>query len=100
MAEFKCPKCGGWAFGTRVTTNEDGSLNTDIVECHSWQDGTCSSNPFFLDEPGYREEQKRTRGFKQCKWSGPREEAICGEEEFMEMMNRRDDLREQLEAGE
>jgi hypothetical protein len=94
MAEFKCPKCGGWAFGTLHW------IPGEPVECHSWQDGTCSSNPFFLDEPGYREEQKRTRGFKRCKWSGPREEAICGEEEFMEMMNRRDDLREQLEAGE
>lgn len=100
MPEFKCPRCGGWAFGTDFSQkcyDSDIEIVEKGVRCNSWQDGTAASNPFRIGEAGHSAEEKRTRGFKLCKWSGLRSEAICSDEEFTEMMTRRAELRARME---
>lgn len=89
---FKCPKCGGWAFGSC------GWLPGDIVQCNSWQDGTAGSNEFCCDEPGHLASMKRTRGFKLCRWRGPRQDAFTGDDAWAEETYRkRMELRERLQ---
>jgi len=88
---FKCPSCGGWAFGTSCR-------DTNIMVCHSYTDGTCTSNPFHYGEPGWSAETARTMDLDPCGWRGPREKATCTDEEFEAMMQRRAELRASLEA--
>lgn len=82
MSGFKCPKCGGWAFGSRVNAEalSRGEVVIDSRECHSdengipeslrygrWNDdGTEYTGPF--PRPG----TSKVR----CGWRGSSEE--CG----------------------
>lgn len=72
---FKCPKCGGKYFGTRVRENADGSFNTDTVECHNMTDGGVEESYLMYDHR--RRMALPARRVKYCKWYGHRREAFA-----------------------
>lgn len=65
--DFRCPKCGGWAFGSR-------SRHYEIIEyeCHSYVDGDpIQATP---DKVVARKQAGRT--FEECGWRGKKEECF------------------------